>query len=166
MSLSGPLANHYLGIDHIAIAVSSLEDALSWYRDVLGFEALERRATEGQKTSMLSAVLRGGDSIFVLVQGTSPESQVSRFVARYGCGVQHVAIGVRDLQGAVAKLEAAGLAFNTSIIRGTGICQAFTERHESSGMMIELIERLSPDGHFTDESVAELFRQLEVRGAY
>ena len=165
-ALPSVLSDNALGVDHVALAVPDLEKAIAFYRDVLGFEVLERRETKGKFTGMVSAVTRCGELIFVLVQGTSAESQVSRYVARYGAGVQHVAIEVKNLPKVMEGLQAAGLKFDTSLIQGSGIRQAFTHRDEASGMMYELIERQEPDGHFTDESVAELFRQLEESGSY
>lgn len=160
------LADLTVGVDHVAIAVPDLAAAVAFYRDVMGFEVLEERETKGQFTGMVSAVTQAGPLTFVLVQGTSPESQVSRYVEKYGPGVQHVALLVKDLPEVVRRLEESGMEFDTSIIQGTGIRQAFTHRDDASGMMYELIERQSEDGHFTDESVAELFRQLEERDAF
>lgn len=154
------------GIDHVAVAVPELEPAIVFYRDVLGFSIDQRRVTHGRRTAMVSAVMKAGDLTFVLVQGTSPESQVSRYIEHHGAGVQHVAIEVEDLPGVVERLEAAGLDFVTSVIQGEGIRQAFTHRDPSSGMMFELIEYQRPDGHFSDASVQQLFEQLEATDAF
>lgn len=154
------------GLDHIAIAVPDLESAITFYHEILGFEVLERRITNGRRTAMTSAVLRCGKLTFVLVQGTSPESQVSRYIDHYGAGVQHIAIEVEDLPEVVERLGDAGLKFDTSIIQGEGIRQAFTHRDATSGMMYELIEYQSPDGHFTDASVQQLFEELEASENY
>ncbi len=160
------LAEHAIGLDHVAIAVPDLESALTWYRDVMGFEVVERRTTAGKKTGMVSAVLKAGPLIFVLVQGTSPESQVSRFIAHYGPGLQHMAVAVKDLPNLAQRLAAAGIEFDTTIIQGEGIRQIFTARDPRSGMMYELIERQVADGHFSDQSVNELFRQLEAKDSF
>lgn len=165
-SVLSALSQHAIGLDHIAVAVPDIEASIAWYRDVMGFEVLERRATDGTRTGMVSAVMKAGPITLVLVQGTSPESQVSRYVEHYGPGLQHMAIEVRDLPGLTDRLAASGMKFNTNIIQGTGIRQTFTMRDPSSGMMYELIERQEEDGHFTDESVADLFRQLEENDAY
>jgi 4-hydroxyphenylpyruvate dioxygenase-like putative hemolysin len=146
--------------------VPDLEAAVAFYRDVLGFEVKERRETKGVFTGMVSAVMDAGPWILVLVQGTSADSQVSQYVSHYGAGVQHVALQVKDLPEVVDRLTEAGLEFDTNVIQGTGIRQAFTHRDPASGMMYELIERQEPDGHFTDESVGELFRQLEEKNAF
>lgn len=160
------LADQAEAIDHLAVAVADLEAAVAWYRDVMGFEVAERRTTHGKRTGMVSAVLKAGPITLVLVQGTSDASQVSRYVEHYGPGIQHIALKVRNLPEVVEQMTLAGMEFDTTIIQGTGIRQAFTHRDPLSGMMYELIERQSPDGHFTDESVQELFRQLEAKDSY
>jgi 4-hydroxyphenylpyruvate dioxygenase-like putative hemolysin len=158
------LASCIVGIDHVAVAVSDLEQALRWYTDVLGFRLLERRATRGERTSMISAVVAAGGCVIVLVQGNEPESQVSRFVEKFGAGVQHVAFGVTDLTQAIARVESAGGAADTPVIEDVGIRQVFLRRDPGSGVRVELIERRG--GDFSDESVGQLFRAFESRDLY
>src|SRR4051794_35126885 len=112
-----------LGIDHIAVAVPDLEKAICWYTDVLGFQLAERRTTQGERTSMDSAVLACGKAIVVLIQGREPESQVSRFIEHLGAGVQHVAFAVSDLDEAIRRIEAAGGAVETPKVEDLGIRQ-------------------------------------------
>jgi methylmalonyl-CoA epimerase len=160
------LGRYAVKIDHVAVAVPDLEASIDFYQRILGFKLMERRRTEGDKTGMVSAVFEAGAILLVLVQGTSPESQVSRYIDNHGPGVQHIAIEVRDVQGLMAELSDAGVEFNTSMIQGTGIRQAFTARDRGSGMMYEFIERQTNDGAFSDESVQQLFDQLERKDAY
>lgn len=160
------LGRYAVKIDHIAIAVPNLQAAVSFYKEQLGFELIQERLTTGDKTSMISAVLKAGAIIIVLVQGTTPESQVSRFIANYSAGVQHVAIEVRNIEKARQELAARGVQFATDLIEGRGIRQLFTARDRASGMMYEFIERETNDGDFTDESVQQLFNQLERNDAY
>jgi methylmalonyl-CoA/ethylmalonyl-CoA epimerase len=151
-------------IDHVAIAVHDLEQSIAFFTNVLGFELRERRKTEGKQTAMISAVLKAGPLTFVLLQGTSPDSQVSKFVEHYGAGVQHIAVGVKDLPRAAEELRSAGLEFDTSVIESAGLRQIFTHRDSGSGLMIEFIERLG--GDFSDQSVQNLFEQLEKKDAF
>jgi methylmalonyl-CoA epimerase len=151
-------------IDHVAIAVPDLEQAIKFYTEVMGFELHERRKTEGKATAMISALMKAGPLTFVLVQGTTPESQVSKFIEHFGPGVQHVAIGVKDLPEMAEELKAAGMEFDTTVIQGGGLRQIFTKRDPSSGMMYEFIERMG--GDFSDESVQQLFLQLEKKDSY
>jgi len=160
------LGRHATGIDHIAIAVPHLEESVTFFTDILGFEVVERRETKGKKTGMISAVLKCGPITVVLLEGTSPESQVSRYVEHYGPGVQHIAIGVDDLLAVEQGLQASGTEFDTKVIRGSGLLQIFTRRDSGSGMMFELIEHTEATGDFSDASVQQLFEQLEERDSY
>ncbi|WP_426387528.1 VOC family protein [Sphingobium sp. R-21] len=146
-------------IDHVAIAVSNLEGSLEIYCGILGFTEIERRITRGQSTGMHSAVLRKGKAVVVLVQGVEPDSQVSRFVERFGEGVQHIAFEVSDLDEAIRHAEANGLRSETGLLEDHGIRQTFLERRAGVGPRIELIERRG--GKFTDDSVERLFRAME-----
>lgn len=158
------LAKYATAIDHVAIAVRNLEESIKFYTEVLGFELTERRRTEGNKTAMISAVLKAGPITVVLLEGTSPESQVSRFVEHFGPGVQHLAIGVQDLPQMAEELKASGLGFDTTVINSPGLRQIFSKRDQASGMMFEFIERMG--GDFSDESVKNLFEQLEQKDAF
>jgi catechol 2,3-dioxygenase-like lactoylglutathione lyase family enzyme len=153
-----------LGIDHVAVAVEDLDAAVDWYVNALGFTLLEERLTAGAHTSMLSAVLKAGSAVVVLVQGTSPRSQVSRFVEKFGPGVQHVAFEVSDLDCALRKLEDGGGAAVTRMIQDVGIRQVFLRRDAGSGVRIELIERRG--GTFSDKTVEQLFRAFESADLY
>lgn len=152
-------------VDHLAIAVDDLEAAVAFYRDRLGFAEAERRVTEGRKTGMVSAVMKAGDLQVVLLKGTSAESQVSRYVAEYGPGVQHVAFAVEGIEHVVADLKHRGLPFDTGVIEAPGLKQAFSKRDPVSGMMFELIERTGEEG-FVDNNVQKLFESLEENGSF
>ena len=162
MSNTATLLSKYArSIDHVAIAVHDLEESIAFYTNVLGLELKERRRTEGKHTAMVSAVLKAGPITIVLLQGTSPDSQVSKFVEHYGAGVQHVAIGVEDLPQMAEDLKASGLEFDTNVIQSPGLRQIFSARDKGSGMMFEFIERMG--GDFSDQSVQQLFEQLEKK---
>lgn len=158
------LGKYARNVDHIAIAVHDLEESIELYSKVLGFQLHERRRTEGRVTAMVSAVMKAGEVTVVLLQGTSPESQVSKFIEHYGPGVQHIAISVEDLPKMVEDLKGAGLEFDTNVISSPGLRQIFTHRDKGSGMMFEFIERLG--GDFSDESVKNLFEQLEAKDSF
>jgi methylmalonyl-CoA/ethylmalonyl-CoA epimerase len=158
------LSKYATSVDHVAIAVLDLEESIKLYTDVLGFELKERRRTEGKHTAMISAVLKAGPVTLVLLQGTSPDSQVSRFVENFGPGVQHVAIGVQNLPEMAEELKEAGMEFDTSVIQSPGLRQIFSKRDPGSGMMFEFIERMG--GDFSDQSVQQLFEQLEKKDSY
>jgi methylmalonyl-CoA/ethylmalonyl-CoA epimerase len=163
-NLPAGLNKYITSIDHVAIAVRNLEESVKFYTEVLGFELKERRRTEGKQTAMVSAVLKAGSVTVVLLEGTSPESQVSRFVEHFGPGVQHVAFGVQNLPEMAEELKASGMGFDTSVIQSPGLRQIFSTRDQGSGMMFEFIERMG--GDFSDQSVQQLFEQLEKKNAF
>jgi len=159
------LGARVIEIDHLAFAVRDLETSIAWLRDKLGLTLVERRATEGRKTAMVSAVLQLGPLCFVVVQGTSNESQVSRFVGHYGTGVHHVAIRVEGLPGIVSELREGGNEFGTNIIDNGSYRQAFMKRDRHTGIMFELIERFEGKA-FQDGGVRQLFEELEASESY
>jgi methylmalonyl-CoA epimerase len=160
----------YLGsntrIDHIAIAVKNIDEALFLYQDIFGFSLLKRREIFGAFSGMKSAELDAGGFSIVLVQGTSAESQVSRYIEEYGSGVQHVAIEVDDVELLSATLKESGVEFATNIIRGEGLVQIFTQREENSGMMFEFIQRKNQTKEFEAGNIQKLFEQLEENNAF
>jgi methylmalonyl-CoA/ethylmalonyl-CoA epimerase len=152
------------GIDHIAVAVENLDEAIDWYVNGLGFCLLEQRTTRGESTGMLSAILRAGEITVVLIQGTCPRSQVSRFIQEFGPGVQHVAFEVMDIDTALKHVKGAGGTAATHVIQDRGIRQVFLQRDAGSAVRVELIEKRG--GTFSDRTVEELFRRFEADGLY
>jgi methylmalonyl-CoA/ethylmalonyl-CoA epimerase len=153
-----------VAVDHIAIAVDDLEASVGFYRDMLGFEDVGRRCTRGERTSMVSAVMRKGDSTIVLVQGVEHDSQITRFVRAFGQGVHHIALRVRNLGTVVDGLRKLGVEPAIDIIEGRGINQIFLKREGPAGVRVELIERKG--GDFSDDTVERLFRQFEKNDLY
>jgi methylmalonyl-CoA epimerase len=160
----------YLGnntrIDHVAIAVKDLDEALFLYQDVFGFELLNRREVNGAFSGMKSAELDAGGFSIVLVQGTDPQSQVCRYIDEYGPGVQHIAVEVADVADLASALNKQGLRFATDLIKGNGLVQIFTQREGNSGMMFEFIQRKNNTEGFEAGNIQKLFDQLETSDAY
>lgn len=155
----------FLRIDHLAIAVENLEDAIKFYSETMKLPLIERRETLGKSTGMRSAVMSAGSFQIVLIEGTSPKSQVSRYVENYGPGVQHVAFEVQDIENTQRALADNGMEFSTSILVAPGLRQTFSKRDKVSGMMFELIERAGDEG-FQDSNVTQLFAELEQADFY
>jgi methylmalonyl-CoA/ethylmalonyl-CoA epimerase len=152
-------------IDHIALAVRDLEASVYLFQTVLGFELKRRRHIRGNKSGMLSAEMECNGIRFVLCQGTEPESQVSQLVEHFGIGVAHIALAVDNVDHAVDVLKQRGLAFDTSVIRGNGLTQAFSSRCKHTGLSFEIIRREGEEG-FLDGNIQSLFDQLEQAGKY
>lgn len=158
-------ARSAMRIDHVAIAVRDLDAAIAHYGGVLGFELKERRQISGRVSGMDSAVMEAGGVKFVLVQGDSPESNVSRYIEAYGPGVQHVAIEIPDADEALADMRARNVDLLTGIINGPGLDQIFTKREPNSGMQLEIIARAENEG-FDPRNVQQLFEAMERENVY
>lgn len=155
----------YRRIDHIAIAVRDLDEAVQFFSEVLGFKVMRRLEVRGRRTGMISAEIEHNGIKFVLCQGTESESQVSRLVQEYGPGVAHIAMEVGDVESTVSSLRERGLGFDTSVIEGPGLVQAFSTRCGNSGLSFEFIARDSEQG-FLDVNIQQLFDQLEHSDAF
>ena len=94
-------------INHIGIAVQSIEAALPFYRDNLGMTCLGTEEVAEQKVRV--AMLVVGESKIELLEPTSPESPVAKFLEKNGTGIHHIAYEVADIVGAIAKLMAEGV---------------------------------------------------------
>ena len=89
-------------IDHIGIAVESIEKWIGFYRDVLGLDYSGSEEVPEQKVRV--AFLTIGDSKIELLEPTSPDSPIAVFLERKGPGIHHIAYGVTDVNGAVTEL--------------------------------------------------------------
>lgn len=163
--VASALAREGSRIDHVAIAVRDLDGAIDTYSAVFGFELVERRRIEGRVGGMYLAEMRAGGVTFVLVQGDSPESNVCRYIERYGPGVQHIAVEVDDVGAALDDLKQRGCRLLTGVIESPGLQQAFTARDPNSGVQLELIARGSEQG-FVQSNIEELFRAMEREDEY
>ncbi len=93
---------HVKKIDHIGIAVESLDDALVFYRDALGLESLGVEEVPSQKVRV--AMFKVGESKIELLEPTSPDSPIAAFLEKKGQGIHHIAYSVSDASGAVSEL--------------------------------------------------------------
>lgn len=165
-SVAAPLSEvPYKRIDHIALAVHDLEGAVHLFEKVLGFELKRHRHVRGASTGMVSAEMEVNGIRFVLCQGTEPQSQVAQLIENFGAGVAHIALEVNDVEKTVDALRSRGMQFDTKVIRGPGLTQAFTTRCRNTGLSFELIKREGEDG-FLESNVQALFDQLEQGNKY
>ena len=163
-TLEKSLSGLILGIDHVAIAVEDIAASIVWYTTMLGFSLADRSEVSGEYSGMVYAVLISGTTTIVLVQGTSPESQVSRFIDAKGPGMHHVALAVSNLDEALRRISQSGGNADTPIVSDHGIRQAFLPRDPVSGIRIELIER--EGATFSERNVQALFKALEAKDLY
>ena len=127
-------------INHIGVAVASIEEALPFYRDSLGMTFSGTEEVESQQVKV--AFLAIGESKIELLEPTSPESAVAKFLEKNGPGVHHVAYGVDDIEAAIARLTAAGTRMIDAAPRAGahGARIAFIHPKSSGGVLTELCE--------------------------
>lgn len=154
-------------IDHVAIAVRDLEEAIAHYSERFGFVLLERRRVHGEISGMDSATMRAGGVTFVLVEGDSEKSNVTRYIDHYGPGVQHIAIEVRDHAELLDDLDGRGADLLTGLIHSDGLDQSFTKREANSGVQLEFVTRTRSGGDgFDENNIRELFAAMEREDVY
>jgi methylmalonyl-CoA/ethylmalonyl-CoA epimerase len=127
-------------INHIGIAVKSLDDSLPFYRDNLGmaFAGIEEVAEQKVRVAMLHI----GESKIELLEPTSAESPVAKFIEKSGPGIHHVAYEVEDIEAAIAKLMADGARMIDEKPRNGahGARIAFVHPKSSNGVLTELCQ--------------------------
>ena len=127
-------------INHIGVAVTSLDEALPFYRDMLGMAFLGIEEVAEQKVKV--AMLQVGESKIELLEPTSPESPVAKFLEKNGPGIHHVAYEVEDIEGAIARLEGDGARMidRTPRTGAHGARIAFVHPKSSNGVLTELCQ--------------------------
>ena len=128
-------------VDHIGIAVKSIDDALAFWQSALGVKCTGVEEVEEQKVK--TAFLPIGDTEIELLEGTSEESPVAKFIAAKGEGIHHLAIRVDNLEEALAELKAKGVRLIDEKPRcGAGGAKiAFLHPKATGGILLELSER-------------------------
>jgi methylmalonyl-CoA/ethylmalonyl-CoA epimerase len=132
------------GLAHVGVAVRSIEEAIPPWRDGLGFTHTDTVVL--QSMHLRIAFLRAGESELELLEPTSPESTVSKFLAERGEGIHHLSFYVDDIERALAEAEAAGLALIDRTPReGSHRTRiAFLHPRAMRGVLVELCERRRP----------------------
>lgn len=127
-------------LDHIGIAVESIEKASGFYRSLgLEIEAVEEVAEQKVKV----AILPLGESRVELLESLDPEGPVGKFIARKGQGLHHIAVRVEDLAGTLAMLGESGVELIDRKPRGgaEGCLIAFIHPKSTGGVLLELTEK-------------------------
>ena len=131
-------------LDHVGIAVRSVEEAQAFFGDALGLQIRPPEEVADQHVRVRS-VPAGGPSL-ELLEATSPESPIARFVARRGPGLHHVTLRVDDLPAVLAHLESRGVRLVDRAPRqgADGALVAFVHPSAAHGVLVELTERHAP----------------------
>ncbi|MGB5890448.1 MAG: methylmalonyl-CoA epimerase [Thermoanaerobaculia bacterium] len=128
------------GIEHIGIAVESIEEARGFY-EALGLEI--ERIEEVPQEGVRVALIRCGESCIELLEATSAESPIAKFIAKRGAGMHHLCLATEDVRGDDAKLREAGFdVLRPEPTPGAGGCWVqFVHPKSTGGVLVELSEK-------------------------
>jgi methylmalonyl-CoA epimerase len=126
-------------IDHLGIAVRSLDQALRFYQDQLGLAVSLRETVEQEKVRV--AMLPLGEPRIELLEPTEADSVIGKFLDKRGEGLHHIAIRVPDLTAAVERLRSSGAhLLNEPRVGAGGHLYVFVHPASTGGVLLELIQ--------------------------
>jgi len=127
-------------LDHLGLAVRSIETSLKFYRDLLGLKV--RGPDEVPSEGVRIAFLAVGESRIELLEPLGPDSTVARFITRRGEGIHHVCLRVTDLDATLASMKSRGAEIIEPAPRlGAGGRRiAFVHPRSTGGVLLELVE--------------------------
>jgi methylmalonyl-CoA/ethylmalonyl-CoA epimerase len=127
-------------IDHIAVIVPDIDEALAFWRDALGLPLSHVEEVPEQESVV--ALLTPGDSKVELVEPTTETSGVARYVAKHGPGMHHICFEVEDIEGTVARLKEKGVQLinDEPTVGAGGKKVAFIHPKSAGGVLVELYE--------------------------
>ena len=130
-----------LKIDHLGIAVNSIEDGKDFWSGVLGlnFEGAETVAEQKVTTAFFPV----GESEVELLESTAPDGPVAKYIEKRGQGIQHVAFRVENIEEALAELKEKGIKLidQEPRIGAGGAKIAFLHPKATAGVLVELCQR-------------------------
>ena len=130
-------------IEHVGIAVTSLEEAIPFYEKMLGFKCFAIEEVADQKVR--TAFFQVGQTKIELLEATAPESAIAKFIEKNGGrgGIQHIALRVDNLEAALADLKEKGVRLiDEKPRKGAGGAKiAFVHPKASHGVLLELCQR-------------------------
>lgn len=130
-----------LKLDHIGIAVKDMEAAKKFYTEVLGMKVQGEEVVEQQKVKV--CFIPSGDSEIELLESTSPEGPIAKFIEKNGEGIQHIAFKVDNIENALVDLKAKGVRLIDEVPRygAGGASIAFIHPKATGGILLELSQR-------------------------
>ncbi|GHA36527.1 methylmalonyl-CoA epimerase [Salinimicrobium marinum] len=127
-------------IEHIGIAVESLEEAIPFYEKIFGFKCYSIEEVKDQKVK--TAFFKVGQTKIELLESTDPDGPIGKFIEKKGQGVHHLAFAVNDLSGNLTTMEEKGVRLIDSKPRkgAEGLEIAFLHPKSTFGVLTELCE--------------------------
>jgi methylmalonyl-CoA/ethylmalonyl-CoA epimerase len=133
-------------VDHIGIAVRSLETTLPFYTEVLKLPLLGIEEVESQKVRV--AFLKAGETKLELLEPTTEESTIAQFINKRGEGMHHIALGVNSIEERIIEMKEKGIRMidEEPRIGAGGALIAFMHPKSASGVLVELCEKKGVKG--------------------
>lgn len=127
-------------IEHIGIAVKSIEDHLPYYEDILGLKCYNIETVEDQKVK--TAFFMVGQTKIELLEPTSDDSTIAKFIEKRGEGVHHIAYATKNINEALKEVESKGVRLIDKEGRGgaEGLTIGFLHPKSTGGVLTELCE--------------------------
>ena len=128
-------------LDHIGIAVGDLSQALAFYRDALGLEVEPPEEVPSQRVR--AHFVPVGEATIELLEPTSADSPIAKFIEKRGPGVHHVTLRVDDIRDTLGRLKARGVRLIDEAPRdgAEGALIAFVHPASTHGVLVELTQR-------------------------
>ena len=130
-------------IDHVAIIVRNIEQALVFYRDTLGITPSEIKEVPTEQVRIAFLPMGGpGGSELELIEPITPDSSLTRFLEKRGEGLHHICLEVADIDAALAEMQEKGVPVldKQPRIAAEG-CAIFLHPRGTNGVLLELLER-------------------------
>ncbi len=130
----------HIKIDHLAIAVTDMDAALSFWQEALGLDLGAVESVEAEEVEI--AFLETANAHIELVRPTTDDSGIARYIEKKGTGMHHVCLAVEDIDAALQQIAAAGceLINETPRSRQDGTRYAFVHPRSTGGVLVELYE--------------------------
>lgn len=127
-------------IEHIGIAVKNLEESIKYYEGILGLKCYSTETVEEQKVK--TAFFKVGETKIELLEPTSDDSPVAKFIAKKGEGVHHIAFSVDNLNSKLKDVESKGIQLidKTSRKGAEGLNIGFLHPKSTGGVLTEFCE--------------------------
>jgi len=128
-------------INHLGIATKGIDEALKFWGDALGLENIHTEIVEDQKVRV--AMLPIGESRIELLEPTSDDSPISRFLEKRGSGIHHIAVEVDDVDATLGELKSRGIRLidETARVGAEGCLVAFVHPSSANGVLLELVQK-------------------------
>ena len=132
-------------IDHLGIAVGDLRQARSFY-ELLGMDAGPEETIEHEQVR--TVMIPAGESRIELLEPTSPDSVIGRFIDRHGEGMHHVALNVDDIAEVFAEMKCAGMRLVSDELKigAGGHLYFFVHPSSTGGVLVEICQNADADG--------------------